>query len=141
MVRNPIEYVVTCMEGSAASAYDARPDWWLESMGMSLFYPPNPSGWQRNGYWISSTAQWAKADFARHLAWLTVRREHLIQVTQLGVPAAVNLVTSFYGIEDVGPSTRAALENYLYAERATWEWPQHANLLTLAMLTPDVQVA
>ena len=54
---------------------------------------------------------------------------------------AVALALHFFGISDASPTTRTALENYLYAERATWEWPQHANLLTLTMLTPEIQVA
>ena len=59
----------------------------------------------------------------------------------MGVPQAVALALSWFGVEDADPSTRTAIENYLYAERATWEWPQHANLLTLTMLSPDIQVA
>ncbi|MCP3939610.1 MAG: DUF1800 domain-containing protein [Actinomycetia bacterium] len=140
-VRTPVDFVVQCLWGTGSSADEARPDWWLESMGMALFYPPNPSGWGANEDWVSSSASWAKADFVRHLAWKAVKREHLIEIESIGAPQAVELVLSFFGIEDAAPRTKAALENYLYAERATWEWPQHTNLLTLTMLSPDIQVA
>ncbi len=141
MVRNPVEFVVACIQGAGSSVDEARPDWWLQSMGMDLFYPPNPAGWKLNGYWVSSTAQWAKSDFVRHLTWKAVQRDHLHEIEDMGVPQAVALALSWFGVEDADPSTRTAIENYLYAERATWEWPQHANLLTLTMLSPDIQVA
>lgn len=140
-VRTPIDFVVQCMVGAGSSADEARPDWWLASMGMAPFYPPNPSGWGANGYWVSSSAAWAKADFVRHLTWKAVRRDHLKEVAQIGARQAVELALSFFGIEDASQQTRDALENYLYAERANWEWPQHANLLTLTMLSPEAQVA
>lgn len=141
LVRTPIDFVVQCMVGAGSSTDEARPDWWLETMGMAPFYPPNPSGWGANEYWVSSTAAWAKADFVRHLTWKTTKRNHLAEVAQIGAKQAVELMLSFFGIEDAPAQTKAALENYLYAERATWEWPQHANLLTLTMLSPDIQVA
>lgn len=140
-VRSPAEYVIACMNGAGASADEARPDWWLESMGMDLFYPPNPSGWQSDGFWVSSTAQWAKADFARYVTWKAVRRDFLIEVETMAVPVAVAAAFSLFGIEDADTATRRAIEDYMYAERATWEWPQHSNLLTLTMLTPDIQIA
>lgn len=141
IVRSPVEYVLQCIVGAGSSLDEARPDWWLDQMGIRLFYPPNPSGWQLNGFWLSASATWAKAEFARHLAWKATRRDHLHEITQEGVPTAVSLALNFFGIPDASATTRTALENYLYAERATWEWPQHANLLTLTMLTPEIQVA
>jgi uncharacterized protein (DUF1800 family) len=141
LVRSPVDYVLQCMVGASSWIDEARPDWYLDQMGIDLFYPPNPSGWQLNGFWLSASATWAKAEFARHLAWKMVRRDHLTEITTQGVPMAVSLALSFFGIPDASHNTRTALENYLYAERATWEWPQHANLLTLTMLTPEIQVA
>ncbi|MBN4059640.1 DUF1800 domain-containing protein [Acidimicrobium ferrooxidans] len=141
MVRSPVEFVVACMQGAGSSVAEARPDWRLKTMGMELFDPPNPSGWQQNGFWVSSTAQWAKADFARNLSWKAVNRDFLSQIEFLSVPDAVAIALSLFGVEDASPTTRQALENYLYAERATDEWPQQANLLTLTMMTPDIQVA
>ena len=140
-VRSPAEFVVACMVGAGSNADEARPDWWLDSMGMELFYPPNPSGWQANGYWVSSTAQWAKADFVRHLTWKATRRDHLEEIETMAVPVAVATAFSYFGIEDAAQTTRRAIEDYMYAERAAWEWPQHPNLLTLTMLCPDIQVA
>lgn len=141
IVRSPVEYMIQCIVGAGSTFDEARPDWWLRDMGHDLFYPPNPSGWQLNGFWLSASSTWAKAEFARHLAWKAVRRDHLQEIETEGVPMAVALALHLFGISDVSPTTRTALENYLYAERATWEWPQHANLLTLTMLTPEIQVA
>jgi len=141
IVRSPVEYVLQCITGAGSTIAEARPDWWIKQMGIDLFYPPNPSGWQLNGFWLSASATWAKAEFARNLAWKAVKRNHLKEIETQGAPMAVTLALSFFGIADASPTTRSALENYLYAERATWEWPQHANLLTLTMLTPEIQVA
>ena len=133
--------MIQCMVGAGSTFDEARPDWWLEEMGQDLFYPPNPSGWQLNGFWLSARSIWAKAEFARHLAWKATNRDHLNEIETEGVPMAVAFALHFFGISDASNTTRAALEDYLYAERATWEWPQHANLLTLTMLTPEIQVA
>ncbi len=140
-VRSPVEYAVACLIGAGSSEEESRPDWWLDTMGQELFYPPNPSGWHLNGYWISATSMWAKAGFARHVAWKAVDRDHLAEILTMGAPQAVSLVLSFFGLPEVSTATRRALEDYVYAERATDEWPLHANLLTLVMLTPEMQLA
>ena len=140
LVRRPVDYVVACMRGAGSNVDEARPDWWLDEMGQELFYPTSPKGWKLTN-WLSATTAWAKADFAGYLAYKAGSRDWLAEIEQLAVPDAVNICLGFFGIDTVTPSTRTALENYLYAERATWEWPQHRNMLRLTMLTPEIQVA
>ena len=140
LVRRPVDYVVACMRGAGSNVDEARPDWWLGEMGQELFYPPSPKGWKLTN-WLSGTTAWGKADFSGYLAYKASKRDWLAEIEYVAVPDAVNLALGFFGVDNVTPSTRSALENYLYAERATWEWPQHRNVMQLTMLAPELQVA
>lgn len=142
LVRSPIEYVVTAMRGSGLGCDVVHPEWWLEAMGQAPFNPPNVSGWRQNGYWISSSAQWAKGAFAGHLRWKANERDTLLTDTRsMPVPDAVRRALAQFGVDAPGRLTVAAMENWLREERRTTRWAERPNLIMLALLSPDVQLA
>lgn len=142
LVRSPIEYVVAAMKGSGLGCDVAHPEWWLEAMGQAPFNPPNVSGWRQNGYWISSSAQWAKGAFAGHLRWKANDRKQLLVGTQaLPVPTAVRRALAQFGVDAPSTATVAAMESWLRTERRTTRWAERPNLILLALLSPDVQLA
>ncbi|MDG2112240.1 MAG: DUF1800 family protein [Actinomycetota bacterium] len=141
LVRTPIEWTVACSRAANSPTSESRPDWWTGDMGQRLFHPPNPSGWDQNEVWISATGAWARADFASHLIWKMDQRNHLKELEDMSVPAAVDLLKGWFSLHLLTPGTRRALEDYLYAERAADEWPQYRNVLTLVMLSPEMQLA
>src|SRR5207248_1213004 len=62
LVRSPVEWVVACLRAVGISATDANPQWWMEDMGQQLFEPPNVSGWRPNGYWLTTSRLWSRAN-------------------------------------------------------------------------------
>ena len=141
LVRTPVDWMVACAKAGLSPATESRPEWWFSEMGMRPFYPPNPSGWNQNAEWISSTGAWARADFALHLAWKMDRRDHLTQITEMSVPDAIQTLVGWFGLNQLTTKTRRALEDYLYAERAEQEWPQFSMVLMLVMMSPEMQLA
>jgi uncharacterized protein (DUF1800 family) len=141
LVRSPAEYVVAVLRASGADALTAHPEWFMDDMGQTLFYPPNVSGWRPNAYWISSTALWARATFARFLTWRLQDGPLFAGVEHLPVATAAQQALDTFGITQPSASTRAAIEGYLTAERAAHGWAQRPNLTTLMMLIPELQVA
>jgi hypothetical protein len=57
------------------------------------------------------------------------------------VPDAVEHVRLVFGLDVLSNQTRKALEDYVHAERATGKWAQTINLMVLAMLSPEMQMA
>lgn len=141
LVRSPVEWLVACARAASSPADECNPQWWWRDMGQELFYPPNPSGWNQNAEWISATGAWARADFAGYIAYRMDQRDHLQEIEDLSVPAAVDLLKGWFSLNQLSSRTRDALEDYLYAERANDEWPQYKNVLMLTMLSPEMQLA
>lgn len=142
LVRSPIEWLVATMRALDMSAAELHPEWWMERLGQTLYIPPNVSGWKQNAAWISTSAQWAKASFASYACWKANDAGVLADTeTMLPAPAAQAALDRF-AIDDPSPLTRQQLEAYVGRERAgsrTWAIPP--SLVTLAMLTPDFQLA
>jgi uncharacterized protein (DUF1800 family) len=141
LARSPAEYVVAVLRATGADAATAHPEWFMDDMGQSLFYPPNVSGWRQNAYWISSSALWARASFARSLTWKLQAGPLFANVSTLPVATAVQQALDTFGITNPSAQTRAALETWLQAERTARGWAQRPNLTTLMMLIPELQVA
>jgi uncharacterized protein (DUF1800 family) len=141
LVRSPIEYIVATMRGTRLPAAVAHPEWFVEAMGQVPFDPPNVSGWRPNAYWISSSATWAKAQYANYLRW-KVNDTPLLEGVQSKSPSeSVQSFLTQFGIDNAGPQTRAALVRYVERERATDRWAERPNLFFLTMLTPELQLA
>jgi uncharacterized protein (DUF1800 family) len=142
LVRSPIEYVVAAMKGTGLGCGIAHPEWWLEGMGQQPFYPPNVSGWRQNGYWISASTQWAKTSCAGFLRWKANEGTSVLAGTQaLAAPAAVRRALAQFGVDTPSASTVKAMEAWLRQERTTTKWAERPNLIMLALLSPDAQLA
>ena len=142
LVRSPIEYVVAGMKGTGLGCDVAHPEWWLEGMGQQPFYPPNVSGWRQNGYWVSASAQWAKTNYAGYLRWKANEgKTVLAATTALAVPDAVRQALRQFGIDAPSASTTKAMEAWLRTERTTTRWAERPNLIMLALLSPEAQLA
>ncbi|MFT5530199.1 MAG: hypothetical protein ACI91O_000207 [Candidatus Poriferisodalaceae bacterium] len=141
LVRSPIEWAVSCSRSLGVSAVVSRPEWTTAPMGQDVYYVPDPSGWKQNEVWITPTAAWARADFARNLGWKAISLGRVTDVTPMTVPDAVEHVRLVFGLDVLSNQTRKALEDYVHAERATGKWAQTINLMVLAMLSPEMQMA
>jgi uncharacterized protein (DUF1800 family) len=141
LVRSPIEYMVAAMRGAELGASVAHPEWWCEAMGQVPYSPPNVSGWRPNGYWISSSATWAKVGFANHLRWKANETDLLKGIERLSPAESVKAVLRQFGVDNAGPQTKRALEAYVQRERATDRWAERPNLIMLVLLSPEMQLA
>ncbi len=161
LVRSPVEWVVACLRALGMTAKDHDPQWWMDQMGQSLFYPPNVAGWKNNAYWINSTALWARASFARNLTWSAndagflaeiMARDLVTNLHSMTPADAIDLAYSRFGLTaesgTVSPYVRGVLMNWLDGQWSTeyaptYSWPHWApiELTTMMMLTPDFQLA
>ncbi len=143
LVRSPIEWVVAVMRATGLNAATANPQWWLGAMGQSPFDPPNVSGWRSNGYWISSSAAAAKAAFARYVTWRAMDAGVLADVSSLTPAAAVQAAFDLCQLDRATAHTRSTLEAFVAAQRSVpgQSWAVRPNLLTLVLLTPEMQLA
>ncbi len=144
LVRSPVEWVVATLRALGMTAEDANPQWYMDDMGQALFEPPNVAGWKNNAYWVSTTALWARANFARNVAWPAHEAGFLNQVPGLSVHDAVQAAFDAFGIEQPSAATRYQLERWLTKQRAdhhAWTDWQYINLTTLTMLSPDFNLA
>jgi uncharacterized protein (DUF1800 family) len=143
MVRSPIEYVVALMFHTGYRGAALNPQWYVDGMGQVPFNPPNVAGWKHNGYWTNSSLFGARADFARGITW-RLRQQNANEVAEGRTPAeAVDLVASMFGL-DLSATTRQALLDYCAVQRTNepWiGWWESTNLLTMAMMTPEMHLA
>jgi uncharacterized protein (DUF1800 family) len=141
LVRSPTEVIVAALKATGIRAKSAHPEWWAHDMGQALLYPPNVSGWRPNAYWISSTALWARAGFARYLTWQAWEKG-VLKGSERHAPAdAVQRAFDVFGVDRPSTTTRQALVDWVVAERTAHGWAEVPNLITLSMLTPDFQLA
>jgi uncharacterized protein (DUF1800 family) len=140
-VRSPAEFVVAALRATGTAANDGHPEWTMPGMGQRLFDPPNVSGWGTDGYWVSTSAFWGRAGFARNLTWHLNKGDFLKDVLRLPVPAAVQRTFEVFGITEPSLATRRTLEGWMHTERANRSWAERPNLLTLILLTPDFNLA
>lgn len=144
-VRSPIEYVVAVLRGLGVTAGDIRPDWYLRAMGQEPFNPPSVEGWKHNAYWLSTAATGAKARFVWHTTWKLgeIGRHPFVGTSSLDRDALVQLAFDTLAVTEPAPATRTAIGDWLTAQRAaphdTWAEPH--GLLTMILLSPDLQLA
>ena len=141
LVRSPVEYVVNIMRQTGLTPEEAHPEWYLRDMGQELFYPPNVAGWKPNGYWLSTSSASARAEFAQHAAW-ALNGKGSLNGLYVAYPAlAVDQVLTLAGISDVSANTKQVLRDYANAQKAIATWPMRTGLTTLALLSPESQLA
>ncbi len=141
LVRSPFEYMVAAMAHTGTAGNLAHPEWFGGDMGQAVFLPPNVSGWRQNKYWISSTAAWAKHQFANHLRWKLEQGPLLRDLASLDPAVAAARALAQFGIYEPSAPTLAAITQFIAAERSARGWGERPGLLLLPMLTPDFQVA
>lgn len=151
LVRSPVEWIVACMRAVDLSAADSNPQWWMGDMGQQLFEPPNVSGWRPNGYWLTTSRLWTRANWSRYIIWLdsvsvpgTTIGDTLSDIMGLTVANAVQHAFDVLGVDNPSSHTRAKLEAWLTAQRAdsnAWTNYSFINLLTLVMLSPELNLA
>jgi uncharacterized protein (DUF1800 family) len=141
LVRSPIEWVVAIMRATGLPAATLNPQWHMAGMGQEPFNPPDVAGWKQNGYWISSSAFWSKAGFARNTTWRAREAGRFAGIEQQAPAAAVRQVLDAFGIDRATAHTLATLEAWCAEQQRTGRWAIQANLMTLVMLTPELQLA
>ncbi len=144
LVRSPSEWIVACMRAVGITSDDANPQWWMEDMGQQLFEPPDVSGWRPNGYWLTTSRIWARANWAGYIVWQNNVRNTLNAIIGMTVSNAIQHAFDVMGIDNPSAHTRSKLEAWLTSQRAapnTWPDWTFINLLVLVMLTPEMNLA
>ncbi len=141
-VRSPIDWVVAAMYHSGLRSEACNPQWTLEGMGQRPFNPPNVSGWRLNGYWINTSAMGSRGDFARQITWKLRNAGVFENMPSMTIDQAIDTAATMYALHPLSSTTRAAMATYLTAQRASGPgWWEGTNMLTLAMLAPEMHAA
>ncbi|MCB1001947.1 MAG: DUF1800 domain-containing protein [Acidimicrobiales bacterium] len=144
LVRSPVEWMVALCHHAGVAPEDFGASWLGERMGQSLFNPPNVAGWKSNASWLNTSALSGRAQAARSVTWHLRDQDGWAHLNDLSVPAAVNAVADLFGLHPLSPTTRTALESAHQAERSAQSWKSWwapTNLLTMAMLAPEMHMA
>ncbi|CAB4890557.1 unannotated protein [freshwater metagenome] len=144
LVRSPIDWVVALMYHTGFRSDAINPQWYVEGMGQVPFDPPNVAGWKSNASWVNTSTFGARAEFARGVTWHLRQNDGFANLADMTIADAVDSVTAFFGIAPVSTVTRTAMTNFLTAQRAAapWgDWWEPTNLLSMAMLAPEMHVA
>ena len=143
LVRSPVDFVVAIEYYTGLRGADLHPEWYMDGMGQEPFNPPNVAGWKTNGYWVNTSLFGKRAEFARDVTW------HLRQNDGNKIAAGhtadqeIDLAASMFGL-NLSVTTRAALTDFVTVQRANEPWVgwwESTNMLTMAMLTPEMHVA
>ncbi|MEO6122081.1 MAG: DUF1800 family protein [Ilumatobacteraceae bacterium] len=155
LIRSPIDWVVAVMVQTGYRAGLLNPQWYVEGMGQVPFSPPNVSGWRPNGAWINTSSMGSRAEFARNATW-RLRDAQLAQnagrgdmgnLWTLPVDQAVDTVAALFALNPMSVRTRTALSDYANGERTLLPkadrngWWMATNLLTMAMIAPEMHLA
>lgn len=141
LVRSPFELVVAALRHTGRSATEVRPQWLMPGMGQELFRPPNVDGWGTNAYWISTSAMWAKSILADQLGAGAGEYRLLEGSERRSVVDAVSAALETFGITGPSATTRAAMEQFVRAERSSRRWGERSGLVSLAIMSPEFQLA
>jgi hypothetical protein len=153
LVRSPTDLMVAFMVACGTRARDNVPLWILEGMGQRMLFPPNVSGWKHNGYFVNASAMSQRTYAARHFGWRTMRgywdADGLIRLgggtisrgeiegTYRNDPNG--LVDRILTLMFLSPSTSS--RNALYAYSQASQWWERNDLVPLALMMPDINVA
>ncbi len=144
LVRTPTEFALQLMYRTGLKSDDLGLSWSAERMGQVLLNPPNVSGWKANAYWLNTSALSGRAALARDITWKLRDHEGFDNLYDLTPDAAVDFVATYFGIAPLSSVTRNALIAAHQAQRATVEWDDWwapTNLLTMAMISPEMNMA
>jgi uncharacterized protein (DUF1800 family) len=148
LVRSPVEWVVACLRGLGMTAANTNPQWWMSEMGQQLFEPPNVAGWEHNAAWLGTMNVWARANWSRYVTWRAYSaglHQSALGATESMTPSdAIDAAFALFHVHSPSPQTRARLVQWLTLQRDDGNvWDEYAllNVLTLLMLSPDMNVA
>lgn len=141
LVRSPFEFIVAALRHSGRSAGEIRPQWLMPGMGQELFRPPNVDGWGTNTYWLSSASAWAKATLADQIGATAGTAGLLEGSEKRSVADAVTVALQSFGILQASATTRTAMEQFVRTERSSRKWGERSGLVTLAIMSPEFQLA
>jgi len=144
LVRSPVEWIVAIMHATGLTPDQLGVSWIGERMGQSLFNPPNVAGWKHNAYWLNTSALSGRAQVARGVTWHLRNNDGFANLSSLTTAAAVDFVADYFDIAPLSATTRNALIAAHQAERDAQRWVSWwapTNLLTMAMLSPELHMA
>ncbi|MCX6521027.1 MAG: DUF1800 domain-containing protein [Actinobacteria bacterium] len=144
LVRTPAEWIVAMMHATGLTPDQLGVSWIGERMGQSLFNPPNVAGWKHNAYWLNTSALSGRAQVARGVTWHLRDNDGFANLSSLTSAAAVDFVANYFNIAPLSATTRNALIAAHQAERDAQPWVSWwapTNLLTMAMLSPELHMA
>jgi uncharacterized protein (DUF1800 family) len=153
LVRSPVDLMVAFMVACGTRARDNVPMWILEGMGQRPLFPPNVSGWKHNAYFVNASAMSQRTYAARHFGWRTMRGywdgDGLIRLGG-GTISRAEIESTYRndpnGLVDrilqlMGLNPSASSRNALYAYSQASEWWERNDLIPLALMMPDINVA
>jgi uncharacterized protein (DUF1800 family) len=143
MVRSPVDFVVAVQYATGLRGADLNPQWYFDDMGQDPWNPPNVAGWKTNGYWVNTSEFSARGEFARDVTWkLRANNGHPIASNGATPTQAADAAAALFGLELSAPS-RNALIQYATAQNAVLytHWAESTNLITMAMLVPEMHLA
>ena len=144
LVRTPVEWIVAIMHATGLTPDELGVSWIGERMGQSLFNPPNVAGWKHNAYWLNTSALSGRAQVARGVTWHLRDNDGFANLSSLTTAAAVDYVATYFNMVPLSTTTRNALIAAHQAERDAQPWVSWwapTNLLTMAMLSPELHMA
>ncbi len=144
LVRTPVEWMVAIMHATGLTPDELGASWIGERMGQSVFNPPNVAGWKHNSYWLNTSALSGRAQVARGVTWRLRNNDGFSNLASMSTSAAVDYVAAYFNIAPLSVTTRNALIAAQQAERTAngaSGWWAATNLLTMAMLTPEMHMA
>jgi uncharacterized protein (DUF1800 family) len=144
LVRSPVDWIVALMYYTGLRSDDINPQWYTEGMGQVPFDPPNVAGWKSNAYWVNISTMSSRAEFARGITWHLRANDGYGTLADVPINTAIDTVATLFGIAPLSAVTRTALTNYLTAQRSAEPWGgwwEPTNLLSMAMLAPEMHVA
>jgi uncharacterized protein (DUF1800 family) len=144
LVRTPVEWIVAIMHATGLTPDQLGVSWIGERMGQSLFNPPNVAGWKHNAYWLNTSALSGRAQVARGVTWHLRNNDGFANLSSMTTAAAVDHVATYFNIAPLSTTTRNALIAAHQAERDAQPWVSWwapTNLLTMAMLSPELHMA
>jgi uncharacterized protein (DUF1800 family) len=152
LVRSPIEYIVAVMRHSSTDCAIAHPEWAVAGMGQVPFQPPNVSGWRQNGYWINSTAAWAKFHLTSRIRFHAARRDDIATANEIvswnpmqfrhTPEQSVDMALWNFKLGPVEPAGRQKMIDFVNTVRGSdHRWSERHGLMQMALLLPELQVA
>jgi uncharacterized protein (DUF1800 family) len=143
LVRSPVDFVVAIEYYTGLRGTDLNPQWYMDGMGQEPFNPPNVAGWKTNGYWVNTSLFGKRAEFARDVTWHLRQNDANTIAAGHTADQEIDAAAAMFGL-NVSATTRTALTDFVTVQRANEPWVgwwESTNMLTMAMLTPEMHVA